>query len=180
MDVIEVKVSTGMGVKGSYQFGQVETTLFDKGVVVEGKVGVGGGDPEVKASLKLAEGSVNAGPVQGKYKVGAEISSNGEATFGGSVSGKVGPLQGSVSADVVNGVKTSATVEGSAKFDEKIGFHGHGVGGIGLSINLSQASRASQRTREGLQAFADSVYDRLSRMLPDVMPDNGRQSPIQK
>ncbi|HWR14279.1 MAG TPA: RHS repeat-associated core domain-containing protein [Terriglobales bacterium] len=165
LNVVEVEVDAGVGVKASAQAGTVEYKVEALRVGVELKSGLGGGNAEAKDVAKLFEFGAQSGPVEGKIKAGAELSTVDGAKVEASANGRIGPVQGSVSINHDGNVDKSLTLAGNK--DVKVGATLQGMIGIGVKINFSQLGRALSSTRESLNLFGQYLVQEMQKSVPD-------------
>lgn len=158
-NVIEVSGFAGLGIGGSFQAGTVEYTA-EAAVGVEGTIGLGGGNKELKVDYgtKLgADGKIIGGDLHAGGSLSTKDGANAEV--GGSLKapGVSAELKGDkdgVSAKIVPGV--------SKKEDIKVGA-GVKVGELGAKakINLSQAKKAWNDTVKSVQALGQYLLNKV-------------------
>jgi hypothetical protein len=130
------------------------------GVTVEGTIGLGGGNGEVKVSGDVANGKAKLGEFEVSVKAGAELSSKDGVKAQASAEVKAGPATAGVSVDKT-GVHTSTSTGAEKKGDAKLGGHIHGGLGVGVNINFSQVGRAWDRSVQSVNALGQYLENKL-------------------
>lgn len=149
LDVIEVSVSYGLGVRvqsDSADSGEIKAGI---GTETEAIVGLGGSFKTETFGGINASGKVGD-VAEGEVKAGGTLSSKEGASLNAEAKGSIGSTGGGVKVDK-NGI--TITPKSEVMKDVKIGGHGHVGLGAGMSVNLSQASRAWDRTSKSATAF---------------------------
>jgi RHS repeat-associated protein len=164
LDVVEVSVSAGITAGVSGQAGVEEHKLEATPLAVEGHTGLGGGNADA-GIVTGASAEGRAGPLQAGANVdgGLSIKEGPHA----SAEGNVGPIGGQVTVNH-EGVTTSAGV-GRTK-DTKLGARVKLGVGIGVSLNLSQAGRATARTIQAVRAVVNFVSGWGAGLTPSFHP----------
>ena len=140
LDIVEVSYSEGFGAHVQIQVGHNEAHA-NLGVNEEVSIGLGGGNFEGKV-FGGGEASAKAGKLEAKAQVGVTVSTKDGPSLDAKASVHAGGLHagGGISANQ-EGIKKTTDLGVEKTTDSKVGAHIQLVEGVGVSVNLSQASR---------------------------------------